>query len=93
MLPLGDVGDDDPLPHAVTSVASVALEAIWQAPVQNCRREMGVYVSDIALVLVWALSVARGPPRQDRGHAKTGGFLGVRGTWVGRSITDWGADP
>jgi hypothetical protein len=92
MLPLGDVGDDPP-PHAVTSVASVAPDAIWQAPVQNRRREMGVYVSDIALVLVWAVSVARGPARQDRGHAKTGRFLGVRGTWVGTSITDWEADP
>jgi len=91
MLPPGDVGD--PPPHAVTSVASVAPDAIWQAPVQNCRREMGVYVSDIALVLVWALSVARRPARQDRGHAKTGGFLGGAATWVGPSITDWGADP
>jgi hypothetical protein len=48
---LGDVGDDDddelPL-QAVNSVASVTQEAAWQAPLQNCRREIEICESDIA---------------------------------------------
>jgi hypothetical protein len=48
----GDDGDDDPAPQAVNSVASVTPDATWQAPPQNCRREMGEYKSDIALILI-----------------------------------------
>jgi len=48
-MPLGDVGDP---PQAENSVASVAPEAAWQAPAQNRRRETGVVVSDIAVILV-----------------------------------------
>lgn len=51
--PLGDVGEDDPPPHAANSVASVAPDAAWQAPAQNRRRETAVVVSDIVSVLVW----------------------------------------
>jgi hypothetical protein len=49
-LPLGDVGEPSPA-QAVTSVASVAQDATWQAPAQNWRREMGVVVSDISSVI------------------------------------------
>jgi hypothetical protein len=52
-MPLGAVGDDDPPPQAEANVASVAPDAIWQAPAQNRRRETGargMRVSDIALV-------------------------------------------
>jgi hypothetical protein len=48
-MPLGDVGD--PLPHAENNVASVAPEATWQAPAKNRRRETGVFVSDIAILV------------------------------------------
>jgi hypothetical protein len=70
-MPLGDVGDDDPPPQAENSVASVAPEATWQAPAQNRRRETGVFVSDIAVILVRAASATRGPGGQDRGHSQT----------------------
>jgi hypothetical protein len=51
-MPLGEVGD--PSSQAENSVASVAQEAIWQASAQNRRRETGVFVSDIAVILVSA---------------------------------------
>jgi hypothetical protein len=38
--PVGEVGDDDPAPQAVNSVASVTPDATWQAPPQKRRREM-----------------------------------------------------
>jgi hypothetical protein len=44
-VPLGDAGEDPP--QAENNVASVALEATWQAPAQNRRRETGALVSDI----------------------------------------------
>jgi len=68
-MPLGDVGDDDPSPQAENSVASVAHEAIWQASAQNRRRETGVVVSDMSVILVSAASTARRVNRQDQGHA------------------------
>jgi hypothetical protein len=68
-MPLGEVGDDDPSSQAENSVASVAQEAIWQASAQNRRRETGVFVSDIAVILVSAASAARSENRQDQGHA------------------------
>jgi hypothetical protein len=68
-MPLGEVGDDDPSSQAEISVASVAQEAIWQASAQNRRRETGVLVSDMAMILVSAASAARGENRQDQGHA------------------------
>ena len=43
--PLGDVGDEVPPPQAEASVASVAQDAIWQASVQNRRRETDLFVS------------------------------------------------
>jgi hypothetical protein len=46
----GDVGESPP--QAENIVASVAPEAMWQAPAQNRRREMGVFVSDMAIVVV-----------------------------------------
>jgi hypothetical protein len=52
-MPLGDVGDD-PSSQAENSVASVAQEAIWQASAQNRRRETGVVVSDMSVILVSA---------------------------------------
>jgi hypothetical protein len=45
MLLPGDDGDEELLPQAVNSVASVAAEATWQAPPQNRRREISVSVS------------------------------------------------
>jgi hypothetical protein len=48
---LGDVGEDSPL-QPENSVASVALEATWQALSQNRRRETNVFVSDIAWILL-----------------------------------------
>jgi hypothetical protein len=68
-MPLGDVGDDDPSSQAENSVASVAQEAIWQASAQNRRRETGVVVSDMSVILVSAASAARCVIRQDQGHA------------------------
>jgi hypothetical protein len=53
-MPLGDVGDDDASSQAENSVASVAQEAIWQASAQNRRRETGVVVSDMSVILVSA---------------------------------------
>jgi hypothetical protein len=66
-MPLGDVGD--PPSQAENSVASVAQEAIWQASAQNRRRETGVVVSDMSVILVSAGSAARPVNRQDQGHA------------------------
>ena len=66
-MPLGDVGDDDP-PQVENSMASVAPEAAWQAPAQNSRRETGVCVSDIAVILVRGASAGRG---QYRSHSQT----------------------
>jgi hypothetical protein len=68
-MPLGDVGDDDPSSQAENSVASVAQEATWQASAQNRRRETGVVVSDMAVILVSAARAARRVNRQDQGHA------------------------
>jgi hypothetical protein len=68
-MPLGDVGEDDPSSQAENSVASVAQEAIWQASAQNRRRETGVVVSDMSVILVSAASAARRVNRQDQGHA------------------------
>jgi hypothetical protein len=65
-MPLGDVGDESS--QAENSVASVAQEAIWQASAQNRRRESGVVVSDM-VILVSAASAARPVNRQDQGHA------------------------
>src|SRR3970040_1591449 len=56
--PPGDVGDDPP--QAVNSVANVAPEATEHAPAQNRRRETGVCVSDIPMVLVRASVLPRG---------------------------------
>jgi hypothetical protein len=66
-MPLGDVGD--PPSQAENSVASVAQEAIWQASAQNRRRETGVVVSDMSVILVSAGRAARSMNRQDQGHA------------------------
>jgi len=66
-MPLGDVGDESS--QAENSVASVAQEAIWQASAQKRRRETGVVVSDMAVILVSAASAARPVNRQDQGHA------------------------
>jgi hypothetical protein len=66
-MPLGDVGE--PPSQAEKSVASVAQEAIWQASAQNRRRETGVVVSDMSVILVSAASAARRVNRQDQGHA------------------------
>jgi hypothetical protein len=68
-MPLGEVGDDDPSSQAENSVAIVAQDAIWQASVQNRRRDTGVVVSDMAVILVSAGSAARRMSRQDQGHA------------------------
>ena len=92
MLPLGDVGDEPP-PQAVTRVASVAPEAIWQAPVQNCRREMGVYVSDIALILVRAFSAAlEHQAGKIEATRKWADFSKTVETCCAGPITDWGVD-
>jgi len=92
MLPPGDVGDEPP-PQPVTNVASEAPAARWQAPVQNCRREMGVYVSDIALILVRACSAAledqTGKIEATRNWAD---FSAVWATCRCRPITDSGMD-
>jgi len=66
-VPLGDVGE--PPSQAENIVASVAQDAIWQASAQNRRRETGVVVSDMAVILVSAASAARPMNRQDPGHA------------------------
>jgi hypothetical protein len=70
-MPLGDVGDDDPPPQAENSVASVAPEAAWQAPAQNLRREMAVFVSDIGEIPREGAVLPEGPARQIRGHPQT----------------------
>ena len=70
---LGDVGDDAP-PHAVKSVASVAPEATWQAPVQNWRREIGEVVSDMARIVEREPC----PARQYRGQPKMSAFFAGR---------------
>jgi hypothetical protein len=87
--PLGDVGDDDPPPHAEARVASVAQEATWQASVQNRRRETDVFVFDIGVILVRAASAAweraarSRPPLNDAVSCNND-------AWRGRPITDWG---
>ena len=89
-MPLGEVGDDGPSSQAANSVASVAQEAIWQASAQNRRRETGVFVSDIAVILVSAGSAARSENRQDQGHAANDANSRTRGRGPGSRITNWG---
>jgi hypothetical protein len=71
-MPLGDVGE--PPPQAENNVASVPQEATWQAPAQNRRRETGVFVCDIAMILVRAVSAASRPAGQYRGRSQTTRF-------------------
>ena len=90
---LGDVGDDDPPPQAVNSVASVAPEAAWQAPAQNRRREMGECVSDIRMILVGASKLPRRQTRKIETTPKRAGFPPPTECWWSRSITDRGLRP
>jgi hypothetical protein len=68
---LGEVGDPSP-PQAVASVASVAHEAIWQAPAQNERRVTNAIVSDIVMILVTRGKAGR-PARSGKNEALCNG--------------------
>ena len=87
-MPLGDVGDDDPPPHAGNSVPSVAPEATWQAPAQNPRRETRVFVSYITVILVRGLE----PGGQYRDHSQTNRFSESAVPGGFPPITDSGED-
>ena len=90
-MPLGPVGEDDP-PQAETIVASVAPEAIWQAPAQNRRREMEVCSFGIALIL----SGTKSGPGDLRGKfeaaSNVAGFPPQAATRRVQPITDWYVD-
>ena len=54
---------------------------------------MGVYVYDIALILVWAFSAAlEGQTGKIEATRKMGCFIDGRRTYGVLAITDWGVD-
>jgi hypothetical protein len=73
---LDDGEDDEPL-QAENSVASVAQDATWQAPSQKRRREMGVSVLDIALILVGSRTSG----------GKIEAALKLAGFWISENLT------
>jgi hypothetical protein len=90
MPPLGEVGDDDPPPQAEISVASVAPEAAWHAPAQNRRREIVVFVSDMAEMCVRAAVARRPEGGKIEATRKKRVFCESAVTGDSPPITDWG---